>query len=138
MIQINDYKDQSGTLSVLVSQGRDDAPDADEIGEVYMVSVFKKNTTRGSHKHNNSDEFFMIISGSAEFYLIDDREDSKNRGMKESFTLDAKQKSALFVPSGIYHAFLTLKDNTTCLAVSSNPYDKKNPDTYQIPFSKFL
>lgn len=137
LIQINDYHDQSGTLSVLVSQGRDDAPDAEKIGEVYLVSVPRLNTTRGSHKHNDLDEFFLIIEGSAKFFLLDDRKGSSTFGRKESFTLNSEVKNALFVPKGVYHAFTTLTDNTKCLAISNNSYDKNNPDVYPIPFSKF-
>ena len=138
LIQVNDYHDQSGTLSVLVSQGRKDAPNAEEIGEIYLVSVPCSNTTRGSHKHEHLDEFFLIIEGSAEFYLLDDRKDSSTYGKKESFTLNSESKDALFVPRGVYHAFLTLTDDTECLAISNHPYDKNNPDVYEIPFSKFL
>ena len=138
LISINDYKDNSGSLSVLISQGRGDAPDAEKIGEVYMVSVPSKNITRGSHKHEFSDEFFIIIEGSAEFYLIDDRVNSKTKGMKENYFLDSKNKSALFVPRGVYHAFVTSEEKTKCLAISSASFDKNNPDTHQIPFSKFL
>ncbi len=138
LIPINDYEDHSGSLSVLISQGRDDAPDAKKIGEVYMVSVPSKNVTRGSHKHEFSDEFFIIIDGSAEFYLIDDRADSKTKGIKDNFFLDSRNKSALFVPRGVYHAFVTNEEKTICLAISSTSFDKNKPDTHQIPFSKFL
>ena len=138
LISVNDYEDNSGSLSVLISQGREDAPDAEQIGEVYMVSVPSKNVTRGSHKHEFSDEFFIIIEGSAEFYLIDDRVDSKTKGIKEKFFLESKNKSALFVPRGVYHAFVTCEDKTSCLAISSTSFDKNKPDTHQIAFSKFL
>ena len=51
LIPINDYNDQTGSLSVLISQGREDAPDAEKIGEVYLVSVNEANMVRGKHKH---------------------------------------------------------------------------------------
>jgi len=137
LIPINDYNDQTGSLSVLISQGREDAPDAEKIGEVYLVSVNEANMVRGKHKHEYLDEFFMIIDGSAEFFLIDDRDQSPTKGKKESFILNSKNMKALFVPSGIYHAFVTLESDTKCLAISSNSYDRNNPDTYPIPFSSF-
>ena len=138
LIKIKNFKDPHGILSVLVSQGRIDAPNAKEIGEVYLVSVPRSNTTRASHKHKHLDEFFVIIEGSAKFFLLDDRKDSSTYGKKESFTLNSETKNALFVPRGIYHAFVTLTDNTKCLAISNRPFDQKNPDVYKIPISKIM
>ena len=138
LIQIKNFQDSHGILSVLVSQGRIDAPNAKEIGEVYLVSVPRSNTTRASHKHKHLDEFFVIIEGSAKFFLLDDRKDSSTYGKKESFTLNSETGNALFIPRGIYHAFVTLTDNTKCLAISNRPFDQKNPDVYKIPISKIM
>ena len=138
LIKIKNFEDPHGILSVLVSQGRIDAPNAKEIGEVYLVSVPRSNTTRASHKHKHLDEFFVIIEGSAKFFLLDDRKDSSTYGKKESFTLNSETRNALFVPRGIYHAFVTLTDNTKCLAISNRPFDQKNPDVYKIPISKIM
>ena len=138
LIKIKNFKDPHGILSVLVSQGRIDAPNAKEIGEVYLVSVPRSNTTRASHKHKHLDEFFVIIEGSAKFFLLDDRKDSSTYGKKELFTLNSETGNALFIPRGIYHAFVTLKDNTKCLAISNRPFDQKNPDVYKIPISKIM
>ena len=138
LIQIKNFQDSHGILSVLVSQGRSDAPNAKEIGEVYLVSVPRSNTTRASHKHKHLDEFFVIIEGSAKFFLLDDRKDSSTYGKKESFTLNSETGNALFIPRGIYHAFVTLTDNTKCLAISNRPFDQKNPDVYKIPISKIM
>ena len=138
LIQIKNFQDSDGILSVLVSQGRTDAPNAKEIGEVYIVSVPRSNTTRASHKHKHLDEFFVIIEGSAKFFLLDDRKDSSTCGKKESFTLNSETKNVLFVPRGIYHALVTLTDNTKCLAVSNRPFDQENPDTYKIEISEIM
>jgi dTDP-4-dehydrorhamnose 3,5-epimerase-like enzyme len=138
LIKIKNFKDPHGILSVLVSQGRIDAPNAKEIGEVYLVSVPRSNTTRASHKHKHLDEFFVIIEGSAKFFLLDDRKDSSTYGKKELFTLNSETGNALFIPRGIYHAFVTLTDNTKCLAISNRPFDQKNPDVYKIPISKIM
>ena len=138
LIKIKNFEDPHGILSVLVSQGRIDAPNAKEIGEVYLVSVPRSNTTRASHKHKHLDEFFVIIEGNAKFFLLDDRKDSSTYGKKESFALNSETGNALFIPRGIYHAFVTLTDNTKCLAISSRPFDQKNPDVYKIPISKIM
>ena len=138
LIKIKNFEDPHGILSVLVSQGRIDAPNAKEIGEVYLVSVPRSNTIRASHKHKHLDEFFVIIEGSAKFFLLDDRKDSSTYGKKESFTLNSETGNALFIPRGIYHAFVTLTDNTKCLAISNRPFDQKNPDVYKIPISKIM
>ena len=138
LIKIKNFEDPHGILSVLVSQGRIDVPNAKEIGEVYLVSVPRSNTTRASHKHKHLDEFFVIIEGSAKFFLLDDRKDSSTYGKKELFTLNSETGNVLFIPRGIYHAFITLTDNTKCLAISNRPFDQKNPDVYKIPISKIM
>ena len=138
LTEINDYSDKDGTLSVLVSQGRSDAPNAQEIGEVYLVSVLNADTSRACHKHEHLDEFFVILEGSARFFLIDDREESSSYESKESLILSSENRKALFVPRGVYHAFLTLVDNTKLLAISNRSYDRNNIDVYQLPFSEFL
>ena len=110
LIKIKNFEDPHGILSVLVA----------------------------SHKHKHLDEFFVIIEGSAKFFLLDDRKDSSTYGKKESFTLNSETGNALFIPRGIYHAFVTLTDNTKCLAISNCPFDQKNPDVYKIPISKIM
>ena len=131
LIPINKYGDLRGSLSVLASYGRDDAPEMSKIEEVYFAEVPKHGTIRAGHKHEKTEEIFVILKGSGKFIFVDDRKDSPTYGEINSFILSGKNKSALFTPIGVYHAWVSIEDNTECLAISSKAYHKDDNDTYQ-------
>ncbi len=136
MIPINDvklqslgrFKDQRGSLSVLVSKNRNDAPNASKIEEVYISDIPNSGTIRAGHKHHRLDEFFVILDGSAKFVLVDDRKESITYKKHVTVFLNGEFRSSLFVPSEIFHVFITLENNSKCLAIASEAYDAQNPD----------
>lgn len=131
IIPINKYGDLRGSLSVLASYGREDAPEMSKIEEVYFAEIPKRGTIRAGHKHDKTEEIFIILEGSGKFVFVDDRKDSPTYGKINSFILSGKDKSALFTPIGVYHAWISMEDNTKCLAISSKAYHKDDTDTYQ-------
>lgn len=137
LIPIGRYEDQRGILSVLASKGRTDAPDVKEIQEVYISTSPELGIIRAEHKHQRLDEYFIILDGSAKFVVVDDRKDSTSFQQKNIFFLHSEYLFALFVPSEIYHAFITLEKNTKCLAISNKAYDKNDPDTFPASRSVF-
>ena len=136
MIPINDvklqslgrFRDQRGSLSVLVSKNRNDAPNASKIEEVYISDIPNSGTIRAGHKHHRLDEFFVILDGSAKFVLVDDRKESITYKKHVTVFLNGEFRSSLFVPSEIFHVFITLENNSKCLAIASEAYDAQNPD----------
>lgn len=132
LIPIGKYDDDRGSLSVLISKNRNDAPSSESIREVYLTEIPDSNTIRASHKHKDIDEFFIMLDGSATFVLVDDRKNSSTYKKSYSIFLNGEFRSALFVPSGIFHIFKTTENYSKCLAVASKAYDKNNPDVIQI------
>ena len=137
LIPINKYEDPRGSLSVLASYGRKDAPEISKIEEVYFAEIQKRGTIRAGHKHYKTEEFFIILEGSGKFVFVDDRKDSPTYGEINSFILSGKNKSALLTPTGVYHAWVSIEDNTECLAISSKAYHKEDTDTYQTDLEIF-
>jgi len=137
LIPISQFIDQRGTLAVLASKGRTDAPNVKEIQEVYVSMTAEKGIIRAKHKHKKLDEYFIILDGSAKFVLVDDRKNSSTFQHKSIFFLNSNYQFALFVPAEIYHAFITLNENTKCLAIANKAYDKNLPDTFAAPDSIF-
>jgi dTDP-4-dehydrorhamnose reductase len=132
LISIGKYDDNRGSLSVLISKNRNDAPNSENIQEVYLTEIPDSHTIRASHKHKDADEFFIMLNGSAKFVLIDDRKNSSTYKKSYSIFLNGEFRSALFVPSGIFHIFKTTENHSKCLAVSSKAYDKNNPDVISV------
>ena len=122
------FRDQRGSLSVLVSKNRNDAPNASKIEEVYISDIPNSGTIRAGHKHHRLDEFFVILDGSAKFVLVDDRKESITYKKHVTVFLNGEFRSSLFVPSEIFHVFITLENNSKCLAIASEAYDAQNPD----------
>ena len=58
IIPINKYEDTRGSLSVLASYGREDAPEMSKIEEVYFAEIPKRGTVRAGHKHDKTEEFW--------------------------------------------------------------------------------
>jgi len=137
LIPIGKFHDERGSLSVMVSKNRNDAPNSDITQEVYLTEIPNSQTIRASHKHHHIDEFFIMLDGSAKFVLIDDRENSST--YKKSFTtfLNDEFRSALFVPSGVFHIFKTIQNNSKCLAIASKAFDKNKPDTISVEHKFF-
>ena len=109
-------------------------PNASKIEEVYISDIPNSGTIRAGHKHHRLEEFFVILDGSAKFVLVDDRKESTTYKKRATFFLNGEFRSALFVPSEIFHVFITLENNSKCLAIASDAYDAQNPD--MIPATK--
>jgi dTDP-4-dehydrorhamnose 3,5-epimerase len=85
----------------------------------------KKGTIRGMHYQTNPfSETKLITCTNGKFFdvLIDLRENSKTFKKWQSFELDSKNYSTLYVPEGIAHGFQTLEDNSVLSYQISNIY----------------
>ena len=131
------HADPRGTLTVLVSQGRPDAPNADVIREVYVSSIPERGIRRAGHKHNRTDEFFNVESGTAKFVLVDDREGMPSGREPVSIILSSKYPSVLSVPAGIYHAVVSMKPGTRIISMASKPYEPGSPDEVKLELEAF-
>ena len=129
---IRRINDERGSLSVLSSKDREDAPNSKNTKEVYLTEDIRKSSIRASHKHGSIDEAFTILEGSAKFVLVDDRKTSSTYKKRFSVFLNNEFRAAITVPAGVYHIIKTTEKNSKCLAVASKAFDKKNPDTFPI------
>ena len=129
--------DDRGYLIVIGSSGRTDAPDLPMIREVYLVGDMTKGTIRAFHKHETLWDYFFISNGSAKFVLVDDRAGSSTKGEMNTFILTERNPSLLVVPAGVYHGWMSLKDDTQMVSIANEPYDVKNPDEKRIPPDSF-
>jgi dTDP-4-dehydrorhamnose reductase len=131
------HRDARGTLTVLVSQGRRDAPQADVIREVYASDIPERSIRRAGHKHNHTDEFFHVESGTAKFVLIDDRHQETSPREPSSVILSSNYPSVLFVPKGVYHALVSIRPGTRIISIASKPYNAAFPDEVKMALDAF-
>ncbi|MGI0036653.1 MAG: dTDP-4-dehydrorhamnose 3,5-epimerase family protein, partial [Nitrososphaera sp.] len=80
---------------------------------------------------------FFVASGAAKFVLVDDRKDSPTYKNNEAFVLTPASPSILVIPTGVYNGWMSLADNTIVIGISTEPFDRDNPDDERIPPDTF-
>ncbi len=94
-------------------------------------SLSSKNVLRGLHfQHPPYDQakLVSVIKGKVLDVVVDIRKDSETYGEYLAEYLSEENHHQLFIPKGMAHGFLTLKDETIFSYKCSNYYDKKSED----------
>lgn len=110
-------------------------PEGDEsfcIKRIYSTGNFSKGVIRGFHKHEIEEKAFFVSSGSAKFVAVDDRKDSHTYKEINTFVLSTLNPSVLRVPIGVYTGWMSLEDGTVLIGMSSEKFDKTNPDDQRL------
>ena len=118
------FIDDRGFLSQILPEG----DKSFNIKRLYSTGNFSKGIIRGFHKHKREKKAFFVPSGSAKFVVVDDRKDSSTFKEINTFVLSTLNPSVLTIPTGVYTGWMSLEDNTVVLGISSEPFDKENPD----------
>ena len=67
---------------------------------------------------------------------MDDRKESPTYKQINTFVLSQLNPSVLVVPTGIYTGWMSLDDKTVIIGISTEPFDKNNPDDERLdPFT---
>ncbi len=86
-----------------------------------------KGVLRGLHFQEGDHaqaKLVSVIKGAVLDIVVDIRKDSKTFGQHFSIILDSKENKQLFIPRGLAHGFLTLKNNTIFNYKCDNYYNK--------------
>lgn len=118
------FIDDRGFLSQILPEG----DESFNIKRLYSTGNFSKGVIRGFHKHKREKKAFFVPSGSAKFVAVDDRKDSSTYKEINKFVLSTLNPSVLTIPTGVHIGWMSLEDNTVVLGISSEPFDKENPD----------
>lgn len=129
-IPINCYVDDRGYLTQVIQTTDGLMP---SISRIYVTGNFSKGVIRGFHKHFKEWKGFFVPKGAAKFVLVDDREKSKTYKEIDTYILSSNRPSVLIIPTGIYNGWMSLDDDTVLIGVSSEPFDRDNPDDVRIP-----
>lgn len=141
--------EEGGVLHML--PGGSSNPDwyaKNDILDVYASFCTTSHTLRGGHYHPILNEMFFTVSGTALWILSDFRESSPTykktiafilgketpqdpHGLPEYTQQTTGALARVTLPSGIYHAHISLsKNGFTTIALGTTPYNK---DDYQYP-----
>ena len=121
---VKSFIDDRGFLSQILPEG----DESFNIKRLYSTGNFSKGVIRGFHKHKREKKAFFVPSGSAKFVAVDDRKDSSTYKEINEFVLSTLNPSVLTIPTGVHTGWMSLEDNTVVLGISSEPFDKENPD----------
>ncbi len=121
---VQSFVDDRGFLSQILPEG----DESFEVKRIYSTGNFSKGTIRGFHKHQREKKAFFVPSGAAKFVVVDDRKDSPTYKEISSFILSMLNPTVLIIPTGVYTGWMSLDDNTVVLGISSETFDKDNPD----------
>ena len=108
-----------------------------KFGQVYVVGDPARGTIRAFHKHEILWDYFCIVKGSAKFIFVDDRKDSKTYKEQEIVILSEKAPKIVIIPSGVYHGWMSLEDDTIMVSIGSEVYDKEKPDEIRVSPDSF-
>ena len=125
---VESFVDDRGFLAQILPEG----DDSFEIKRIYTTGNFSKGTIRGFHKHQREKKAFFVPAGAAKFVAVDDREDSTTYKEINTFVLSMLKPTVLTIPTGVYTGWVSLDDNTIVLGISSEPFDKNNPDDQRL------
>ena len=82
----------------------------------------KAGVLRGLHYHFHQVDYWYVISGKIRAGLYDLRPDSPTQGAAQAIDLGEEHQLGIFIPVGVAHGFVTLKD-ATLIYVVDNYYD---------------
>ena len=130
--KVESFIDDRGFLSQILPEG----DESFNIKRIYSTGNFSKGTIRGFHKHSREKKAFFVTSGVAKFVAVDDRKESPTYKQINTFVLSQLNPSVLVVPTGIYTGWMSLDDKTVIIGISTEPFDKNNPDDERLdPFT---
>jgi len=130
---VKSFIDDRGFLSQILPEG----DQSFEIKRIYSTGNFVKGTIRGFHKHKKEKKVFFVPSGAAKFVLVDDRKNSSTYKAIDTFILSKLNPSVLVIPTGVFSGWMSLEDQTIVLGISSQPFDKENPDDERVDPNSF-
>ncbi len=121
---VKSFIDDRGFLSQILPEG----DESFQIKRIYSTGNFSRGVIRGFHKHKREKKAFFVPTGSAKFVAVDDRKDSVTFKEINTFVLSTLNPSVLTVPTGVYTGWMSLEDGTVVIGISSEKFDKDNPD----------
>jgi len=123
VIPLEVHTDDRGHLfEVIRKEGKEKHAVCHKFGQVYIVHNPVRNVVRAWHRHKELWDFFCVVKGRAKFLFVDEQKKTKE------VVLSARAPQLIVVPTGIWHGWVSLEDDTILLSIASETYVKEQPD----------
>jgi dTDP-4-dehydrorhamnose 3,5-epimerase len=126
-IELSVFPDSRGHFFEVISDKHFDlVPKLDFVPVQSNVSVSKKGALRGIHfsvATGGQAKWITCLAGSVLDCVVDLRENSPTFGEWRLIELSSKSPHAIYIGSGIGHAFLSLEDGSLVNYLLDSPYD---------------
>jgi len=122
------FADDRGVFAPFINGLKEIAPGAGVIKRIYYVCNDSKGIIRGFHYHKKEWKFFVIVSGSAKFVVLNpDKPDEKYQ-----FISSARKNNLIIVPPLHANGWVSLSDNTilVCASTSTTQESLKDDDRF--------
>jgi len=114
LVEVPRFEDERGRL-IQIYEEKESLPKAKRI---YIVKNWDKNTIRAFHKNFFETKYFIVISGSVKFVLVDDRPHSPTYRQQEKIILTSEKPAVLIVPPEIYNGWKALSNDALLLGIA--------------------
>lgn len=105
--KLSEIKDERGLLCEIYRNDFDKIQNA-----MAYVSHTDFSAVRGPHEHAEQTDFFVFIGyGDFEFYLWDNRKNSKTYGAHQKIIVGESNKVSVLVPPGVVHGYKSISKN---------------------------
>jgi dTDP-4-dehydrorhamnose 3,5-epimerase len=100
-------------------------------GQVYITSTLP-GVVKAWYRHARQIDQIALIKGMLKLVLFDSRENSATREVLLELTINETAPALVQIPSGIWHGFQAIKDETFLLHLNSEPFQFDAPDEERI------
>ncbi len=101
----------------------------------YFITI-RPGKVKGWAVHRHHEDRYFIMFGDLELVLYDSRKNSPTYKKVFKIYLSEKNRRAINIPAGVYHAIQNIDDRDVILAnFPTKLFDYKNPDKYRLPYN---
>jgi dTDP-4-dehydrorhamnose 3,5-epimerase len=134
------HHDDRGSLTELIhcydlpqkSPKGEHGPTFGQYGQTYIVRNEQVGTIRAFHKHERQWDYFTVVNGKAQVWVVTPEEDRAER-----FILSGANLTRLTIPPHWWHGWESLMPNTILVSTITDVYDRNDPDEERISHLHF-
>lgn len=89
------------------------------------------------HPKERQDELWCVVQGGLQIWLVDLRQSSPTRGLRQRLYLSGEEPTWLFIPSGVAHGYKASLEGALLMYATSSQFNWMDPNEGRLPFDHF-